>query len=274
MEVENKEASRLVQTRTEANRGNASPEEVAFIAAEMAKRIIQSGGEIYRAEDTAARICRAYGADNVDVAVILSVLVLTVDIDGATVNISRHVKDVCSNNLGRLARLNDLSRRICRTLPPKSDFLAELEELERKSCVKITRKLAGGVLTAIGFAVFFGGGVIDALLSGLISIPMTLLGIYLDKLKMNAIIAKFIVCFIGGVLAMMAVRVGIQCNPDKIIIGDIMPVVAGVLLANSFRDLLSGDIMSGFFRLCTAVLDAVAIACGYAVAILMLGGAI
>jgi len=47
-----------------------------------------------------------------------------------------------------------------------------------------------------------------------------------------------------------------------------------VLLANSFRDLFSGDIMSGFFRMCTAILDAVAIACGYAVAILLLGGAV
>lgn len=271
MEVENKDISTFTNVREEKH---ISPEDVAFIAAEMGKRIIQSGGEIYRAEDTATRICRAYGADNVDVAVILSVLVLTVDIGGATVNISRHVKDVGSNNLGRLARLNDLSRRICRNLPEKSEFLREVEEIEKKSRVKIIRKLLGGVLTAIGFSVFFGGGVVEAVLSGVIIIPMTLLSIYLDKVNMNAIIAKFIVCFLGGVLAMMAVRCGIECNPDKIIIGDIMPVVAGVLLANSFRDLLSGDIMSGFFRLCTAVLDAVAIACGYAVAIVILGGAI
>lgn len=272
MEAENKE--NILAAQPVASDNGISPTDVAFIAVEMGKRIIQSGGEIFRAEDTATRICRAYGADHVDVAVILSVIVLTVEFDGETVNISRHVKDVGSNNLGKLARLNDLSRRICSTLPTKSEFLSELSEIEKKSRVKIIRKILGGVLTALGFAVFFGGGVIDALLSGVIVIPMTLLGIYLDKVKMNAIIAKFIVCFVGGILAMLAVRCGIDCNPDKIIIGDIMPVVAGVLLANSFRDLLSGDIMSGFFRLCTAVLDAVAIACGYAVAIMILGGAI
>ena len=272
MEAENKEISSSPYLAE--SKKNISPQDVALIAAEMGKRIIQSGGEVYRAEDTATRICRAYGADNVDVAVILSVLVLTVDIGGETVNISRHVKDVGSNNLGRLARLNDLSRRICCTLPEKDAVLSEIEKLEKKSHVKLVVKLLGGLFTAFGFAVFFGGGLIEAILSGLISIPMTLMGIYLDKMKMNAIIAKFIVCFVGGVLAMLAVRAGIDCNPDKIIIGDIMPVVAGVLLANSFRDLLSGDIMSGFFRLCTAVLDAVAIACGYAVAILLLGGAI
>ena len=272
MEAENKEIS--TSACNSESLKNISPKDVAFIAAEMGKRIIQSGGEVFRAEDTATRICKAYGADNVEVAVILSVLVLTVDIGGETVNISRHVKDVGSNNLGKLARFNDLSRRICRTLPEKQEILAEIDEIDRKSNVKIWKKLLGGVLTALGFAVFFGGGVVDALLSGLIVIPMTLLSIYLDKLRMNAIIAKFAVCFLGGVLAMLSVRSGIECNADKIIIGDIMPVVAGVLLANSFRDLLSGDIMSGFFRLCTAVLDAVAIACGYAVAIVLMGGAI
>lgn len=272
MEVENKDI--LVASHSVIEGKNISPQDVALIAAEMGKRIIQSGGEVYRAEDTATRICRAYGAENVDVAVILSVLVLTVDIGGETVNISRHVKDVGSNNLGRLARLNDLSRRICRALPEKDEVMSEIENLEKRSRVKVPVMLLGGFFTALGFAVFFGGGLIEAILSGLISIPITLMGIYLDKLRMNAIIAKFIVCFLGGVLAMMTVKVGIDCDPDKIIIGNIMPVVAGVLLANSFRDLLSGDIMSGFFRLCTAVLDAVAIACGYAVAILLLGGAI
>ncbi len=272
MEAENKENSSSPCFSEIKN--DVSPQDVAFIAAEMGKRIIQSGGEVFRAEDTASRICTAYGADKVDVAVILSVLVLTVEIGGETINISRHVKDVGSNNLGKLARLNDLSRRICRTLPQKQEILAEIDEIDRKSNVKIWKKLLGGVLTALGFAVFFGGGALDALLSGVIIIPMMLLSIYLDKLSMNAIIAKFAVCFLGGVLAMLAVKSGLDCNADKIIIGDIMPVVAGVLLANSFRDLLSGDIMSGFFRLCTAVLDAVAIACGYAVAIVLMGGAI
>ena len=76
----------------------------------------------------------------------------------------------------------------------------------------------------------------------------------------------------GGVLAVLVDRLGIGCNADKIMIGDIMNVIPGVLLANSFRDLFGGDIMSGFFRMCTALLDAVGIAIGYAVAILTLGG--
>ena len=91
---------------------------------------------------------------------------------------------------------------------------------------------------------------------------------------MNAIVAKFAVCFMGGVCALLIGRTGIGCNVDMVIIGDIMNVVPGVVLTNSLRDLFGGDIMSGLFRLCTALLDAVAIACGYAVAILIFGGAV
>jgi uncharacterized membrane protein YjjP (DUF1212 family) len=57
-------------------------------------------------------------------------------------------------------------------------------------------------------------------------------------------------------------------------IGNIMSFIPGVAMTNSFRDLFGGDIMSGIFRLCTALIDAVAIAVGYAVAILILGGAV
>ena len=64
------------------------------------------------------------------------------------------------------------------------------------------------------------------------------------------------------------------CHADKIMIGNIMNVVPGVAMTNAFRDMLGGDIMSGVFRLCSAIIDAVAIAAGYAVAILLFGGMI
>lgn len=250
-----------------------SPVDAVFIAVEMGESILQSGGEISRAEDTISRICKAYGAVKVDVGIILSVIVLTVDFGTESINSSRRILDVGTNNIGRLARLNALSRRICRELPTKSEFLSNLERVNTVSVVKVWQKILGAVLTACGFAVFFGGNLIDSVFSAVIVIPMTLLGVLLSGTKMNAIIAKFFVCFLGGFCAMLVAKTGVACNPDKIMIGDIMTVIPGVLLTNSFRDLFSGDVMSGFFRLCTAVLDAVAIACGYAMAILLLGGA-
>lgn len=249
-----------------------SYEDAVFIAVELGEHIMRSGGEISRAEDTVSRICRAYGAITADVTAIMSVIVVTADFGGVSINTSRRITEIGTHNLGRLSRLNNLSRNICRDLPSKEEVLESLDKISDESRVRWSVHLIGAILSAAGFAVFFGGGWIDALCSLVIAIPMAWLMRILANTKMNNIIAKFIVCLVGGILAMLVSKTGIDCNVDKIMIGNIMNFIPGVLLANSFRDLFSGDIMSGFFRMCTALLDAVAIAFGYAVAILAFGG--
>jgi len=241
---------------------------------EMGKRILMCGGEVHRAEETIRRICTAYGAVSVNVDAILSMIILTVDFGGGDTTSFRRVSDVGANNLGRLAKLNGLSRRICAMKPSKEEFLTLLDEAERTSSVGVIKQIVGAALISLGFAWYFGGSLLDAALSALIALPMWLVLTLLSRANMNAIVAKFIVCFMGGVGALLIGRTGINCNLNMIMIGDIMNVVPGVALTNSLRDLFGGDIMSGLFRLCTALLDAVAIACGYAVAILIFGGAV
>ena len=251
-----------------------SSDDAVFIAIEMGKRILMCGGEVHRAEETISRICTAYGAVAVDVDAILSMIILTADFGNGDKTAFRRVSDVGVNNLGRLAKLNALSRRICAMKPSKEAFLALLDEAERSSSVGVIKQIVGAALISFGFAWYFGGSLVDGALSALIALPMWLVLSLLSGSKMNAIVAKFIVCFMGGVGALLIGRTGINCNVNMIIIGDIMNVVPGMVLTNSLRDLFGGDIMSGLFRLCTALLDAVAIACGYAVAILIFGGAV
>lgn len=262
------------ETESEGVPAAISSEDAVFIAMEMGKRILTCGGEVHRAEETIRRICTAYGAHTVDVDAILSMIILTADFGNGDLTSFRRVSDVGGNNLGRLAKLNALSRRICATKPIKDEFLALLDEAEKSSSISVIMKLLGAALISFGFAWYFGGSLLDGALSALIAIPMWLVLNLLSRSNMNAIVAKFIVCFMGGVGALLIGRTGIVCNVNMIIIGDIMNVVPGVVLTNSLRDLFGGDIMSGLFRLCTALLDAVAIACGYAVAILIFGGAV
>ena len=54
-------------------------------------------------------------------------------------------------------------------------------------------------------------------------------------------------------------------------IGDIMLIIPGLMLINSVREMLCGDIMSGLLRLLESVIISMAIACGFAVAILSAG---
>lgn len=249
-----------------------SSDDAVFIAIEMGKRILMCGGEVHRAEETISRICTAYGAVAVDVNAILSMIILTADFENEEKTSFCRVS-IGVNNLGRLAKLNALSRRICAMKPSKEAFLTLLDEAERASSVGVIKQIIGAALLSIGFALYFGGNLLDAALSGLIAVAMWFIIRLLNRSNMNAIVVKFAACFMGGVGALLIGRTGINCNVNMIIIGDIMNVVPGVALTNSLRDLFGGDIMSGLFRLCTALLDAVAIACGYAVAILIFGGA-
>ena len=72
--------------------------------------------------------------------------------------------------------------------------------------------------------------------------------------------------------ALLLVKLGLGDHVDKIMIGGIMLLIPGIAMTNSVRDMLIGDVMSGWFRLLNALLIAGAIACGFALSIILIGG--
>ena len=60
---------------------------------------------------------------------------------------------------------------------------------------------------------------------------------------------------------------------DRIVIGNIMLLIPGISLTNSIRDMVSGDTMSGTLRFIEACILALAIAGGYFLASVLVGGA-
>ncbi len=266
--------------------GEIPADDVLFIALELGEHVLRSGGEISRAEDTITRICRAYGALHVDVTAVLSMIVLTVDFHDSRTTCTRRISNSASNNLGRLSDLNDLSRYVCREHPTKEEFLKKMANINGGTRISSLRFVIGSILSALGFAVFFSdyslgidaplllSVIVDGLLAGLVALPLSFIMKFLSGTKTNEFITKFIICFFGGMFALLIGRAIPSCHPNIIMIGNIMNVVSGVAFTNSFRDLFSGDIMSGVFRFCNVLLDAIAIAAGYAVAILIFGGAV
>ena len=57
-------------------------------------------------------------------------------------------------------------------------------------------------------------------------------------------------------------------------IGNIMLLIPGVLLTNSFRDFISGDMISGLLHLSEAIITAVCVAGGFIIAIILTGGSL
>ena len=78
--------------------------------------------------------------------------------------------------------------------------------------------------------------------------------------------SKFIVNILGSsfvtILSLLCSTIGIPVLYDKVIIGAIMPLVPGIALTTSIRDLFNGDYLSGTIHLMDALLTAFCIAVG------------
>jgi uncharacterized membrane protein YjjP (DUF1212 family) len=61
-------------------------------------------------------------------------------------------------------------------------------------------------------------------------------------------------------------------NVDNIIIGAVMPLVPGVAITTSFRDILAGHLISGLARGTEAIIIAASIGVGIATAFMLFGG--
>ena len=71
---------------------------------------------------------------------------------------------------------------------------------------------------------------------------------------------------------MLMVRVGIGNSPELITIGNIMLLIPGIAFTTSLRDIINGDTISGLVGISEAVIKAIAIAIGFAVVLVEMGG--
>ena len=112
----------------------------------------------------------------------------------------------------------------------------------------------------------------DGLLAGGIAVLICWMERYLSPFCMNGVEFQFIASFLSGVSTLLLCRFGMQFHADKVLIGIIMLLIPGIMLTNSIRDILLGDIISGSLRLVEAILMAATLALGMMAAIWLMGG--
>ena len=128
---------------------------------EMGEALLLSGAEIFRVEDTLNRMGRACGAVDMNVFVITSSIVITMEFpDGGVLTRTKRIRSAGGNDFVRLGQPNDISREFC-----KQPFSAqELEMRIRKVCQTPSLKwqqLAGNVIAGVSFTIFYGGSLAD-----------------------------------------------------------------------------------------------------------------
>lgn len=242
-------------------------------AMNIGEEMLISGAEIHRVEDSMNRILTALGASRVDTFIITSSMVVTVHTpDGAVYTETRRIMG-SGTDFERIHKLNALSRRICSGEVTADKISSELEEIRKTKVYPLWFEFFCYAIIAGAFTLFFGGDLIQSLVSLVIGALVRLLLWVSDNTLKNKIFAKFITSFAATALAYLAVRMNITASVDEIIIGNIMTLISGIGLTTALRDIFTGDSITGILRSLESIISALAIAAGYFVFV-TIGGAV
>lgn len=240
--------------------------------ADIGEQMLISGAEVHRVEDSVNRMCLALGAQRVDCFIIPSSMVITLhDKDGCAFTQTRRIQAL-GTNYQKLNRLNSLSRSICKNLPNLESIREELDSIINSRTYPFFVECAVYAIVSCAFTIFFGGGVVESLLSAVVGLALRFAVAFSDRLVGNLIFTKFLSSLSITVLSYLFVFCNFVASPDNIIIGNIMLIIPGLGFTNALRDLFTGDSIAGILRFLEAVLSAIAIAAGYFIFVLLIRG--
>lgn len=240
---------------------------------DIGEQMLICGAEVYRVEESVLRMAHALGAERIEIFIITTSMVATFyDKDGNFCTQTRRINGI-GTDFEKIHRLNDLSRRVCEHKYSAEQMQEELTKaLDCKSYPFWLECLAYSIIAAT-FTIFFGGGILEGLISLAIGALTRFVILFAEKAIRNKLFAKFFSSLIATILAYIAHDIGWIDIVDAVIIGNIMTLIPGIGLTNAFRDLFTGDSISGILRTIEAVLTALAIAAGYFI-VAIFGGAV
>lgn len=241
------------------------------ISVELGCRLMSSGAEIYRVEESVRRLLQAYGLDSPEVFAIPNCVIVSIATpEGHPITRMRRIAGH-GTDIELLERCNDLCRRLCVQTPPLEEAQGLLDALPGRSYAPRQVLLGYGIAPAF-FSPLFGGGVGDTLsaLMGGLAVGFCLL--YAGRfIGSNSFFRTAICSAVASLVSLMLVRLGLGRSVDTVTISVLMVLVPGVALTNAMREIMAGDIISGLSRAADSILTAAAIAIGTAVG-LAIGG--
>ncbi|MCM1578638.1 MAG: threonine/serine exporter family protein [Ruminococcus sp.] len=235
---------------------------LAEICSEIAGMLITGGAEIYRVEDTARRICTAYGHPEAQIYATPANFMITLkDKNGCPLTDTRTVHSR-SDDLDRVALINRLSRKICAEKPSPVKITAEIEKIKREKGYSAFVIYISYFTVGFTFAVFFGGSAAEAFFGGLLGLAVCFIRGLLSRVGASAFLKATACSIVISFIAVGIYELGIVPRFDRMIIGATMTMVPGIAMVNSMRDFISGHFISGLYTLTEALLTAVGLAVG------------
>lgn len=236
------------------------------LATDLGYELAMCGAETFRVEESVERVLMTYGIKS-EVFAIPNCLTVSIETaEGKPMTRMRRI-GYHGNDLDGVERFSGLSRAICNRKPDPDDAMQWLDHVRSmKRTYPLPIDLLGNFLGAFGFAMVFGGSIIDGLCAGVCGLLVGVINRFMDNLKANQFFRIIAAAFPMALLAYAMQAVGLSHNADMVTIGALMILVPGLLFTNAMRDIIFGDTNSGTNRIVQVFLIAAAIAIGTAAA--------
>lgn len=233
----------------------------------MACMLTKYGAEVYRAEESIRRICRAYGHPEAEIFVIPTEIIITLRREnGEPLTRTCRVTDR-TVNLDRIDKYNGLSRHICHSKPRYQTIMQKIDEIETRKIYPKAMNFICNIIIGAVFAFFFGGGAFESISAAICSALIFYVSEKMDKFGSGVFMKSFFCSFAAAVSAVLLSRLGLTEGFDKVIISSFMTLVPGVAITNCMRDFIAGDLLAGIYNLTEALLIAAGMAVGAGVVI-------
>lgn len=238
------------------------PLDPLIVAAETGRRILEAGGETYRAEDVIVRLCRAWGYGDAEAfATPTGIMASLVDRDNMSRAVVRRITRRVVD-LHRISRLDTLVRLTEERHLDCKEVRQRLLEIDEEKPYRTVFILFAAAMSAFFFTLLFHGSLFDALGAFFVGLGIKTFAYLLQRWHFPDFITTIIGGAIAALLSILTVELGITEHLDKTIIGSIMLLVPGLATVNAIRDTIAGDLVAGIARLTDAVITAAALAIG------------
>lgn len=233
---------------------------------QAAQLVLENGGETYRVEETAMRMASGLGLEDVNVVAFPTSVFVNV---GGLSRVRRVTHR--GTNTSRLARVNDVSRRVEHGLISADEAEAELHAIAADPGLhQLTLIVAYGV-SAASFSLVFGGGLGTLVVALFIGMIVQAIQPLFSRMAMGTLLFDFSGGFLAAALAQLASLAVPYGDVNAAIVGGIMPLLTGLLMTTAVRDTMYGDLISGIARAVEALLLAACIALGVYVGLKLTG---
>lgn len=234
------------------------------LASNAGELLLESGAEVYRAEETVERIVSSIkNVKDVDVYSTFNGIMISYQVGSDIKSSIRKVKSR-KYNLNKINRVNSFSRSFVNGEYSIGEALDILDDINKEKSLEKSYEILGVAIATAAFTAVINKNLLEILVAFFVGLLAVILTSLIEEKNWGFFINNFITGSLITIFTLIFRFFLPNITIDNIIIGAMMPFLSGSLLTTGVRDLMSGNTTSGLTAALSAILTTIALALGVA----------